>query len=57
MKSIKKKYNINDIFIPRLPKLFTDQNPYLSVKEIENNRKIFLDYLFTFNKIKKKYVK
>ena len=56
MKSIKKKYNINDIFIPRLPKLFTDQNPYLSVKEIENNRKIFLDYLFTFNKIKK-YVK
>ena len=58
MKSIKTEYRINDIFIPRLPKLFTDQNPYLSFQEIEKNRKIFLEYLFAYNQIeKKKYVK
>ena len=39
------------IYSARLPRLFTDQNPNLSIKDNNNNLKLFTDEILTFNKI------
>ena len=44
-------YKKDFIYSARLPRLFTDQNPNLSIKDSTNNMKIFINEILTFTKL------